>query len=220
MRVKLCQTDVIHSFQCYTAWWQGTFLPFPFISFSLVFPPCRLPLRNGGPSCGTIEYWVISKFLEVGVRRLLKLHRRPTPNQSNTFSFTNEEENNPKMCVRDSLAYEIEVNYGWADAVRVLLCLVKPILGNHLKITRAFVWRLTEHNMSYKALYDIKYVLTLSALVMMFQAYPTYICFLSVILCFLRNIFFKRHVFLSVILCFLKNIFFNDIFSYPTYYVS
>ena len=130
MRVKLCQTDVIHSFQCYTAWWQGTFLPFPFLSFSLVFPPCRLPLRNGGPSRGTIEYWVISKFLEVGVRRLLKLHRRPTPNQSNTFSFKNEEENNPKMCVRDSLAYEIEVNSGWADAVRVLLCLVRTILGN------------------------------------------------------------------------------------------
>ena len=56
--------------------------------------------------------------------------------------------------------------------------------------------------MSYKALYDIKYLLTLSALVMLFKAYPTYICFLSDILCFLKNIFFKRH------------------FSYLTYYVS
>jgi len=63
--------------------------------------------------------------------------------------------------------------------------------------------------MSYKALYDIKYFLTLSALVMMFKAYPTHICFLSVILCFLKNIFFKRHIFLSVTLCFLKNIFFQ-----------
>ena len=78
----------------------------------------------------------------------------------------------------------------------------------HRKITRAFIRRLTEHNMSYKALYDIKYFLTLSALVMMFKAYPTYICFLSVILCFLKNIFFKRHIFLSDILCFVKNIFF------------
>ena len=78
----------------------------------------------------------------------------------------------------------------------------------HRKITRAFIWRLTEHNMSYKTLYDIKYFLTLSALVMMFKAYLTYICFLSVILCFLKNMFFKQHIFLSVILCFLKNILF------------
>jgi len=28
---------------------------------------------------------------------------------------------------------------------------------SHRKITRAFIWRLTEHNMSYMALYDIKY---------------------------------------------------------------
>ena len=63
--------------------------------------------------------------------------------------------------------------------------------------------------MSYKALYDIKYFSTLSALVMLFKAYPSYVCFLSVILCFLKNIFFKRHIFLSVILCFLKNIFFK-----------
>jgi len=62
--------------------------------------------------------------------------------------------------------------------------------------------------MSYKALYDIKYFLTLSALVMLFKAYPTRICFLSDILCFLKNIFFKRHIFLSDILCFLKNMFF------------
>jgi len=60
--------------------------------------------------------------------------------------------------------------------------------------------------MSYKALYDIKYFLTLSALVMLFKAYPTYICFLSDILCFLKNIFFKRNIFLSVILCFLMMI--------------
>jgi len=77
----------------------------------------------------------------------------------------------------------------------------------HRKITRAFIWRLTEHNMSYKALYDMKCFLTLSALVMLFKAYPTYICFISDILCFLKNIFFKRHIFLSVKLYFLKNIF-------------
>jgi len=53
--------------------------------------------------------------------------------------------------------------------------------------------------MSYKALYDIKYFLTLSALVMLFKAYPSYTCFLSVILCFLKNIF---------------------LFSYPSYCVS
>ena len=52
--------------------------------------------------------------------------------------------------------------------------------------------------MSYKALYDIKYLLTLSTLVMMFKAYQSYVCFLSVILCFLKNIF---------------------LFSYPSYYV-
>ena len=80
---------------------------------------------------------------------------------------------------------------------------------NHWKITSEIIWRLTEHNMSYKALYDIKYFLTLSALVMLFKAYPSCICFLSVILCFLKKIFFKRHIFLSVILCFLKNIFFK-----------
>ena len=90
----------------------------------------------------------------------------------------------------------------------------------HRKITRAFIWRLTEHNMSYKALYDITYFITLSALVMMFKPYTTYICFLSVMLCFLKNIFVKRHIFLSVILCFLKNIFFkrhiflSDIFCF------
>jgi len=69
----------------------------------------------------------------------------------------------------------------------------------HRKITREIIWRLTGHNMSYKALYDIKYFLTLSALVMMFKTYPSYVCFLSVILCFLKNIF---------------------LFSYPSYYVS
>jgi len=76
-------------------------------------------------------------------------------------------------------------------------------------VVRAFIRRLTEHNMSYKALYDIKYFSTLSALVMLFMAYPTYICFLSDILCFLKNILFKRHIFLSDILCFLKNLFFK-----------
>jgi len=83
------------------------------------------------------------------------------------------------------------------------------IYCEHRKITREIIWRLTEHNMSYTALYDIKYFLTLSALVMLFKAYPSYICFLSVILCFLKNIFFKRHIFLSVILCFFKNLFFK-----------
>jgi len=45
--------------------------------------------------------------------------------------------------------------------------------------------------------------------------------FLSVILCFLKNIFFKRHIFLSVILCFLKNIFFfpNNIYMFSKQHI-
>ena len=61
---------------------------------------------------------------------------------------------------------------------------------DHQKIKRVFICRLTQHYMKYKALYDIKYIIKLSAHVMLFKAYSTYICFLSDIYMFL-----KEHIF-------------------------
>jgi len=49
----------------------------------------------------------------------------------------------------------------------------------HQKITRVFICRLRKNCMSNKVLYDIEYFTTLCVVVMLFEAYPTYICFLS-----------------------------------------
>ena len=103
------------------------------LSLSLVFscfPPMQTPAAKQGSLSWhnrVLSYFKISWSWSSASA---KLHCRLTLKQSNTFSFKNKEKNNPKMCVRDSLAYEIEVNYGWTDEVRVLLCLVEPTLGN------------------------------------------------------------------------------------------
>ena len=60
-------------------------------------------------------------------------------------------------------------------------------LLSHQKITRVFICRLTQHYTSYKALYDVLCFITLSAHVMLFKAYPTYICFLFDIFMFLEE---------------------------------
>ena len=66
------------------------------------------------------------------------------------------------------------------------------LLHGHQKITRIFICRLKKHHMSYKALYNIQYFITLSVVAMLFKAYPTYICFLSDMYMFLKK--FQRHI--------------------------
>ena len=61
---------------------------------------------------------------------------------------------------------------------------------DHQKIKRVFICRLIQHYMKYKALYDIKYIIKLSARVMLFKAHLTYLFFLSDIFMFL-----KEHIF-------------------------
>jgi len=48
--------------------------------------------------------------------------------------------------------------------------------------------------MSYKTLHDIYFFITLSVVAMLFKVYPTCIISYPVFACFLKNIFFKRHI--------------------------
>ena len=82
----------------------------------------------------------------------------------------------------------------------------------HQEITRAFICRLTQYHTSYKALYDKKYFIALPVHVMLFKAYPTYICFLSHIYLFL-----KEHIF-PMTYSVQQHIILNNKFSSTTYF--